>query len=308
MNDAYYTTTGERPDLASIEVNPPEGYIADKIMPVAPVMDKSGTIYYATVKADAAAQTSRSAGSAPTATQISDSSTTFTAAEYVKRAGIVPDEAKQMGGIEKADVVGSKWAKRQTMNALESAVATIVTGGAKDYTFDSTKFLTQSQTALQAVRLYSGASTLVGATTTLKALVQSLLADTTYGPVLSRIVSGSSPAVAAEGLSLDSWLGALKIFLGIDQVLAGDDAVWGAGDNAEKVAIMKLDNSGDELSHKWNPVFGKTFMFMPDGTQPYVIQSIADRVNVNNLYDAYIWFNCVELNSGAMKLFDGVAA
>jgi hypothetical protein len=47
---------------------------------------------------------------------------------------------------------------------------------------------------------------------------------------------------------------------------------------------------------------------MPDGKQPWVIQSVADRVNVNNLYDAYLWFDSVLMNTGALYVIDGVAA
>lgn len=308
MNDAFYTQTGERPDLAAVEVNTPEGYIASKILPIVPTVDKSGTIYYATITADAAAQTGRSAGTAPTATQISDSSTTFSTAENVKRGAITPDEAKQMGGIAKADMVGSKWAKRQVMNALESDVCTLVLGGSADYTFDPANLLKQAQVAKQAVRLYSGKTTLISSTQVVTNIVQSVLADSTYGTPMSRLISGTSPTVAVEGMNFKNWVAGLAMFLGIDEVLLGDDTIWNATAVTGRFAIAKIDNSGDEMSHKWNPVFGKTYQFMPNGTNPWVIQSVADRVAVNNLYDAYLWMDTKVLNSGAMKLFSGVQA
>jgi len=307
MNDAYYTETGERPSLAALEVNAPEGYIGAKIAPVAPVVDKAGTVYYATVTADATAQTGRAAGAAPASTQISDTSTTYTAAEAVKRGSITPDEVKQMGGITKADPIGAKWAKRQVMNAQEAVVAGIVTGGTADYTWDAAEAMSQIQVAVQAVRLYSGKLSMIASTAVLKIVVQNLLANSTFGPSFSRLIAGGSPAQAAEGMNFAAWLNGLAMFFGLDQILAGDDTVWNAGSNAEKFAIAKIDSDMDPLSHKWNPVFCKTFQFMPDGENPWVIQSVADRVNVNNHYDAYLWYNVVELNSGAMKLFDGVS-
>jgi hypothetical protein len=45
---------------------------------------------------------------------------------------------------------------------------------------------------------------------------------------------------------------------------------------------------------------------MPDGANPWVIQSVADRVNVNNLYDAYLWSDVVILNAPAVYVFEGV--
>jgi len=307
MNDAYYTETMERPALAALEVNPPEGYIGSKILPTVPVTDKSGVIYYATVTADAAAQTNRVAGAAPDKTQIASSNTTFTAAEVVKRGGVTPDEAKQMGGIDKADEVGAKWSKRQVMAALEGDVRTLILGGAASAQFDPAKVKTQIQTAKQAVRLYEGRSALISSTAVLEAMLQQMLGDAVYGPALARLVSGASGIQAVQGLSLDAWKQSLAIFFGVNEVLAGDDTVWNAGAAAGKFAIAKLDDGTDPLSHKWKPVLGKVFQFMPDGANPWVIQSIADRVNVNNLYDAYLWYDAVVLNSGAFYVFDGVA-
>lgn len=307
MNDAYYTELGERPDLAAIEVNPPEGYIAGQILPTVPVSDPTGVVYYATVTADSAAQTNRSTGAAPSGTQISSSNTTFTAAEAIKRGSITPDEVKVMGGIAKADMVGAKWAKRQVMAYHEGDVRTLVLGGTKDASFDPAKVQTQVQVALQAVRLYEGASALIGSTWTIKAMLQQMLADDAYGPALARLVTGASGVEAVRGLSLAVWKQALAIFFGVDKVLAGDDGIWNATAVAGRFAIAKLDDGMDELSHKWKPVLGKTFQFMPDGKNPWIIESIPDRLTKNNHYDATLKYDSVILNSGALYLFDGVA-
>lgn len=308
MNDAYYTQTGERPDLAAIEVNPPEGYIGTQIMPIVPVTDKTGTLYYATLTADAAAATSRSVGTAPTAVQISDSSTTFTTVERVKRGGITPDEVKQMGGIEKADMVGSKYAKRQVMNAIEGSICAEILGQAASAQFDAAKIMKDNQTALQTIRQYEGQTALVSSTAVLKRIVSGLLNNGDMGPVFSRLISGTSPAVAVQGMNFSSWLQGLALFLGVDKVLAGDDAIWNTATYDGHFAYVKIDASGDPLSHKWMPILGKTFMFMPDGKNPWVIQSVADRVNINNFYDAYAWYDTVALNTGAIYVVDGVPA
>lgn len=302
-----YTQNGNRPDLAAIEVNPPEGFIGSRIMPIVPTADKSGTIYYATVTADSAAQTSRTAGAAPTGTQISDSSTTFSCLERIKRGSVTPDEAKQMGGIAKADVVGAKWAKRQVMRAFETLVCAEVLGLTKSATFDSAKIMSQSQTALDSIRLYEGRTALVGGTSTLKKIVQAILADDTQVQVMSRIISGTTPNVAASGLNFNQWMNALAMYLGIDEVLAGDSNIWAGTGYSDKFAFIKIDASNDPLSHKWTPVFGKTWQFLPDGSQPWEITSVADLVNINNHYDATQWLDTVALNTGAAYVFDGVA-
>ncbi len=46
--DPYYTSTGQRDDLASIAVVIPEGYIADRIYPLVPAFEKAGSVAYAT--------------------------------------------------------------------------------------------------------------------------------------------------------------------------------------------------------------------------------------------------------------------
>jgi len=308
MNDAYYTETGERPALAAMEVNAPEGFIGSQIIPTVPVTQKSGTLYYATLTADAAAQTNRSTGAAPANTQISQSNTTYTTAEAIKRGSIAPDEAKGMGGIDKADEVGSKWAKRQVMRYLEADIAALVmdSGSAVDAHFDPAKCQTQIQTAIQSLRLYEGKVALVASTYNIKSMLQAMLNDSVYGPAVARLVTGSSGVDAVRGLSFDAWKQSLSIFLGVDTVLAGDDGIWNATAIAGRMSIIKIDDTADELSHKWKPVYGKVFQFLPDGKQPWLIESIADRLTKNNHYDATLWYDAVVLNSAANYTFDGI--
>jgi len=306
--DYYTQTDGERPDLAVIEVNPPENYIGTKILPVANVTVKTGAIYYATVSADATAATSRAAGTGPVAVQIAPSTTSFTAIEWITRGGIVPDEVKAMGGIEKADVVGAKYAKRNAMNALEADICSNILGTAASDTWDAAKVLVDTQTALESVRRYEGKTALIAGTATLKRMVQQMLGDDTVGPIFSRLISGVSPLVAIQGMNFESWKAGLAMYLGIDMVLAGDDAIWGTTTYDGHYAIAKIDDGMDELSHKYKPVLGKTYMFLPDGVQPYSIQTVADRVDMNSLYTCAIWFDAVILNSDALYVVDGVSA
>jgi hypothetical protein len=308
MNDAYYTTTGERPELAALEVNAPEGYIGTQIMPIVPVTDKSGTVYYNDLTADETAETGRAAGSGPSGTQIATTSTSFTCVEHCERGKITPDEAKVMGGIDKADLVGAKWAKRQVMNALEADICAAILGKAASTQFDPVKLLSQAQTALATIQLYEGKTALISSTATLKRMVQALLNENTMGRVFSRVVAGVNPQVAITGMNFQAWKDALALLMGVDIVLAGNDTIWNSATYDGHFALAKVDDGSDPLSHKWRPVLGKVFQFMPDGKQPWVIQSVADRVNVNNLYDAYLWFDSVLLNTGALYVIDGVSA
>ena len=302
-----YTQNDARPDLATIEVNPPEGYIGTKLMPVTPVSEKAGSVTYQTVTADSTAQTGRSPGVAPNPTQISNSATTWAATEIIDRAGITPDEAKQMGGIEKADMIGARWAMRQVLALREGRIADVILGTA-DATFDPAKLRTQVQTARQAVRLYPGRTVLAASSFTLNAMVQNIAATSVIGDAFARIVTGTNAAEAAMGLSFEAWKRGLAMFLGVDEVLAGDDLVWNAGTRAGKFSIVKVDASGEPMSHKFIPVLGKVFTFIPDGGNGWEVQSVADRTLINNFYDAKLWAQVVTLNAGAVYTFDGVAA
>lgn len=305
--DPYYTNEGQRDDLAALDVVIPEGYIADRIYPVVPAFEKAGSVAYATINSDSAAQTGRSAGAAPSNTQVANSATTFSCAEAIKRYSITPDEAKQMGSIANADLVGARAAKRSIHRKIESDVATLVLGGAATGSWDPAKTHTILQTAIDALELYEGRLTLITSTMTAKAMVQSLISDSTQGKVISRIISGTSPSVAMTGLNFAAWSDALALYLGVDQVLLGHSTVWNAGDNKGKFAIAKLDDGVDPLSHKYIPVLGKRFQFLRDGSNPFFVESVPDRVNKNNHYDASVWYELKTLNSGAMYRFGGVA-
>lgn len=303
--DPYYTRDGARDDLAALPVVMPEGYIADKIFPVVPVMEKAGSVAYRTVVADAAAETGRVAGVAPVNTQISNSATTYSCAEIIKRYSVTPDEAKQMGGIDKADYVGAVAAKRSVHQKLENDVSALVLGSA-DATFDPAKLHTQVQDAIDTIEQHAGVLSLVTSTKTAKAIVQSLLSDSTQGKVISRLVTGINPTVAATGLNFKAWMDALAMYLGVDQVLLGQSEIWNASTKAGKFAIAKLDDGTDPLSHKYLPVLGKRFQFLRDGVNPFFVDSYANRDTRNNNYDASVWYELKVLNSGALYVFGGV--
>ncbi|HQN01385.1 MAG TPA: hypothetical protein PLL36_09935, partial [Candidatus Hydrogenedentes bacterium] len=60
--------------------------------------------------------------------------------------------------------------------------------------------------------------------------------------------------------------------------------------------------------HKYEPVFARNFLYLPDGVQPWYMESIGDRDVKSNKYDASAWYNIVQLNPAAIYVFDGVPA
>ena len=307
MNDAYYTQTAERPELAALEVNPVEGFIGHRIYPTVPVMQKTSYVYYRTLTADSAAQTNRSSLAAPSATVLTGTSTTYTCTEAIKRASISPEEVKTYGGIEKADVYGAKWAKRQVMRAKEAAIVTLVLGTRTvDTTFDPGKMQLQISDAIDAVSLYSGKTALITSTKVLRGIWLSMLKDTALGASVARVVTGGNPGAAAQGLGLDAIKAALAVTFGVDEILCGKTDLWNATAVAGRFCVAKLDDTGDEMSQLTDAVLGKCFQFMPDGTNPWFIESIGDRLNKANHWDATMWYQAKTFNSDAMYLIDGV--
>lgn len=304
--DPYYTREGNRDDLLVVQAPPVENAIADRIFPVVPVLEKAGSVAYATPNSYVSAQTNRVAGAAPTGTQVANSATTFSCSETISRYSITPDEAKQMGNIDKADEVGARGAKYSVFGAIELAACTATLGVAASNNFDPAKIQTDIQTAIDSVELHYGRLSMIASTKTVKAMVQAMLADNTHSKVLARLVNGTSPGVAATGLNFQAWVDALAMYLGIDQVLLGNDLFWNNATGKGKFAIAKLDDGMDPLSHKYLPVLGKRFQFLRDGTNPFFIEAVADRNGKNNHYDCAVWYQMKTLNAGALYVFDGV--
>lgn len=293
--EQFYTQKGNRPDLQALVVNLPEGYIGNKVFPVTTVAEKSGTIYYSTVTANSAAQTNRVSGAAPATTLIANSSTTYTCVENIKRSTVDVTEVKTFGSVAKSDEMQGKWVKKQIARAQEAAQVAALLTAAADVSFDGATFGTQVQTGLDAIRNYSGKTALVGATS----LIKTIMANSDVSAKLLRVVTGVNPSTAAEGLAFKLGCDALATWLGVDMVLAGDSAIWTASSAAGKVAIVKIDESGDALSYKYEPIIGKTYVYLPDPAlvDGITINSNDDRVNLVNIVDGYSHFVVKQLNA-----------
>lgn len=308
----YKTTDGRRPELERLQVANPEGYIGSMLVPTFPTSAKTGTVYYQSTSsaalAESAAQTGRSSTAAPTGQAVASSNTTWSCAEVIDRTYLTEDEAKTFGAIEKADEVAAKTAIRNVNNAIEDAIVAVVLGSGVTPvgTFDPDKFILQVQEQLNNLRLYEGPRVLYGSTLALKGVIRSLLVSSAMGPAFSRLISGGSPEVARGGFNLQNLLSALALWIGVDKVIAGRDANWNPSGYTGRVGLMVTDDSGDPLSHKYRAVYGKNFLFLPDGEQTYQVDTFYDKDVLLNKYTCRAWYNIVELNSGMFKVWDGV--
>lgn len=310
--EAYQTITGRRQDLEEplIGINPYLGAIGSTILPVNEVSGKTGTLYYAAVTADSAAQSALAGGTAPTAVSITENSTTFTAVRKNKRYKIPRDSVKVMGGIANADKIGARAALRSVMRAHETAVAAAVLANSSATVYDiEASFINAAQVGLKAIKRYPGKKALVMSQTIFNRVMQFTEVTNAFG-LSSAAISGADALsiVAREPAALKLLLRAI---IGVDEVLIGDDDIWydGAVGYQDRAALVSIPDPM-AFSEIENPVFGKTYTYLPDGqSYPFYIESCYDAASTqSNLYDAEMWIDAKVLNAGALYILDGIDA
>lgn len=303
------TREGVRPDLAELEVNSPQGYIANMLIPVDRRGKKSGTLYYQEVVADSAAETDRTVGTAPTRVILANTSTTYTAAELIKGYYMPWEEVGSYDNIAIADKVGGKAAKRSVMRAQEDAAVTLTLArGAADADV-GTDFLGAIATAKAAVKRYAGKLVFVCSESVFRTIMESQT-------IQNRMANFTSvrPVDNQAALSLDKVL--LAIILGVEDVVIGDDAHWakataGASSNidvSDRAAILKIAPP-EEASEKLDPVWAKCIQYWPeDATTPYEINSFPDNDERSNKYDAIVWQDPTVYNADGCYVLEGIDA
>jgi hypothetical protein len=216
-----------------------------------------------------------------------------------------------MGGIEKADKLGATASKRSVQRGLETALAAQLqtVGSHQNGAFVSGSFIAGAQTALNAIRRFTGSRALMLG----KSAFHGIMSLTEVKNMFSLA------ALAIGGTSAEAMLAgrpeALKMLLagiiGVDEVLVGDDDHWGVGVGSSGIgcnAVFLALPGADEFSHKLDAVLGKTVQYLPDGLQPYTIGSFYDKNLKENVYDAEIWYSIEELNPTAAYVMTDVIA
>ena len=76
---------------------------------------------------------------------------------------------------------------------------------------------------------------------------------------------------------------------------------------ADKIVVAALPST-EELNYKLTPELGRTFKFMPDGSELFDMVSFADEKTKTNYYDAESFYGVVEFNAGARKVLNFTSA
>lgn len=309
--DAYMTQEGRREDLEAIECNPVLGYIGPKLYPVLPTTQKVGDIYPATLTADSAAQAALARGTALTTVRLTESANAYSCASLEKRYAVSRDEVKQMGGIEFADRLGGMAAKRSVQRALETALAAQAqtVGSHQTANHVAGSFLKEAEIALTAIRRYPGQRALVLGESAFRGIMKYTEVQNQFS--LAALAIGGSGAEAMLAGRPEALQMLLAGIVGVNQVLVGDDAHWGVGAGADGIgcnAVFAVLPGEDAFSHKLDPVLGKLVQYLPDGKQPFLMESYYDLSLKENVYDAELWYSIEEYNPEAAYVLCDVIA
>lgn len=309
--DAYITQEGRREDLEQLETNPYLGYIGPKVYPVLPTTQKVGDIYAAVLTTDSAAQAGLARGTALTTVRLTESANAYSCASLEKRYAVSRDEVKQMGSIEKADRIGGLASKRSVQRALETALAAQLqtVGSHTTAAHVAGSFISEAQIALSAIKRFPGRKALIVGESVFRGILGFTEVKNQFSLAALAIGGGSAEDILAGRPN------ALKMLLagivGCDEVLVGDDDHWGVGVGSSGIgcnAVFAALPGEDEFSHKLDPVLGKLVQYLPDGKQPYIIESYYDLSLKENVYDAETWYSIEEYNPTAAYVLTDVIA
>jgi hypothetical protein len=304
---SWKTQSGPRPDLAAIEVNWPTGYHSPKILPVRSMMEKAGAVTYQTLAADSAAQTGRSAGTGPTAVMLASSSAAVACAEKIKRYGLDKGEVKQVGGVANCDAIGARASKRSVMRKLEGDCADLLINVTTYAAAGSASggLYPAIEAAAKAIKRYKGALTLLCSETAYQAMIAD--SETTDKmafalPAMNKMGIDLSDVVSINQNVVKAILQGLYAF---ENVLVADDDHWKITHYEDAIVVLKAPPV-EMFAEKLDPILGLNFTYLPDGTNPWEIESFASDQDKANYYDASVTCEMKILNSGAFKLVKGV--
>ena len=292
--EQYKTKNGDRKDLADLPVAQPIGYIGGKVFPTANIFQKTGTINYQGLVADSAAQTNRVQGAAPSSTVVAEATDAFSCTERIKRYIVDWTRVLSYGDVDGSDRVGTKASKRSVLNSLETEqLGVLIDAAGTDIT---SSIVDGILGAAYAVRRYSGRLAFVCNQGTYRYLIQqSAITD-----LLLRSFSGLS---SAQAMSLEPavFKAMLQGIFAFDEVLVADDSYWPAS-YTYTAAVCKIPDGTDPESYLIEPELGRTLVYLPEGGSQWTVNSFADETLRSNVYDAMVFDDVEQWNSGAKSL------
>lgn len=306
----FRTRTEDRPDLAllgSISQLDVMGYAFPKLFPVIKVSEKGGTITVASANLTNSKGTKgRANGTALSATTLTGTDTTYSAARYEGRGMLYENDGAAFDDEKAADEAGALLSQRLAWNKVEDDAFQIVFTAARKSA--ATELADQSvvkilQQKAKSIRAF-GKATLVMTTNTwldfceipeIRARFAALgIAGQDIGYILN------DPAKV---------MGALSTFMKFDGgvVLFDSDIVDTEGTYDGIVMVMATRpeaKSAPIQTIKTKATYGYTAIYIPedasDADKPFDMRSFYSDTDKANVYDAEAFLNVVQAHSSAV--------
>jgi len=311
------TQRADRPEIVAAvrdRINAPLGNIAHRFFPIIRAGDKTGSIYYKTLDADAAAESRANVYANWTRVTLAEAVVTFACAEVGKAYTIPEDREKTYGGIDPTDRIGVTAACRSVRRTYESTATALLL---HNTLYNAGTYLAEGlvlrglQIAAAGVGRYWGKTVLAASMN----WFQNFLLASDVAAKLTAIIGNSFNAQmfadAAAGAP-NVAIGLLKSFMPFDEILVGDDEFWALTGKTDAAIVAKIppadfgtDPEQMEMTMRENPIHGVSVWWQPDPADREVLfqaRSFFDDANDNNVYKAKGWFELKQLNSAAMKV------
>jgi len=257
-------TREHRPDLEALDYKRP-GNLTDTLFPMLGRAVRQGTLYYQDLQADAAAQTGRTAGAAPTETTMADAKTTYNLEndEFIARIKIPDAEIAGLGGLDAAQQSAARRGKRGIGVAIEDlTVANILANGSVTYVDILASLIGAVDTGVGTL-LDQGADGPIAFCCSRRIFSR----IKRYAEIIERMkFTGVLPSGITDVRGISA--AQLAAALNVDEVRIGPDTEWytHAAGYQDRAALVVLPDGG--MNPNETPQVGRTAWFSPDGTTP----------------------------------------
>lgn len=312
MTDTSWATDiGRRPDLEAVDVNPPIGFVGERIYPRTNQRLIAGTITALALPGYTAAQTNRTDGEAPTAAKIGNVTATFSCTETAARVYKTAKDVQAAGGVFASDMqgaIGSIFNFNVTLEQKRlTKLITPVYGNYNLITPDAgTPIRRVLFNAFKELRRYRGRRVLIIGASLLDVFGDSFAVRSFYqGMPLERKESYIDRT--------EQIVSSMQTVFHLDEVLVADDTILNdagnapvMGDNVLVCAVLPHENEVTEDSFQTTNIeLGRTITYQPaEGMKPFQIESFPDFDNMVNKYTAIGLNDIQEFNPMAKRIIN----
>jgi hypothetical protein len=224
--EKYATQDGDRPDLADIRVNPPEGYIGFQLFPPVGIAERGGETSYMVVFDDQVPQVNRARGADLATEYLFPATHNFSVAPIERRFSVDWRDVKVFGGVDVADRHGVTMAKRSIYRAVEDLQAATAMAG--PVTPVSGDIVEDIMTSLPLLKRYTGETALVLSYSQWRWMIQQDEIVNAIGRSIARTDVG---VVDVMAMSVNHVRLIMQNIYNLDHILVGDDVHWTTPDN-----------------------------------------------------------------------------